>query len=195
MLLSLLICSLKDRQGYLERLMQILDPQLSGIEDKVEVIVELDNGERSIGAKRNALLDKAKGEYLAFIDDDDIISFDYVSKIMSALETKPDTVGIHLLHFNDGNFAGLTYHSLKYKSWFENQDKTTGLMRYYRNPNHLNPVKREYALQTRFPEISMGEDKDYSSSILQHLKTEEYIVEPIYYYLHRTNKLDKKDEK
>jgi len=75
MLLSLLICSLKDRQGYLERLMQILDPQLSGIEDKVEVIVELDNGERSIGAKRNALLDKAKGEYLAFIDDDDIISF------------------------------------------------------------------------------------------------------------------------
>jgi len=168
--------------------MQILTPQLEGVDDRVEILIETDNGKMSIGTKRNILLDKAKGEYIAFVDDDDMVSSDYVSKILDALEKGPDVVGMHLLHFNDGNFAGLTYHSLKYRSWFENQDKSTGLMRYYRNPNHLNPVKREYALETGFPEISMGEDKDYSGNLLQYLETEEYITEPIYYYLFRRNK-------
>jgi hypothetical protein len=34
----------------------------------------------------------------------------------------------------------------------------------------------------------MGEDKDYSSRILPYLETEEYVTEPIYYYLFRSNK-------
>lgn len=188
MLFSILVCSLENRKDFLQRLMSILSPQVEEYKDLVEVLVETDNGEASIGSKRNTLLDKAQGEYVAFVDDDDIVSSDYVSKIVEALESKPDAVGMHLLHFNDGHFAGLTYHSLKYRSWFENQDKSTGLMRYYRNPNHLNPVKREHALKTKFPEISMGEDKDYSSRILPHLETEEYVTEPIYYYLFRSNK-------
>jgi len=188
MLFSILICTLEGRKEYLERLMQALSPQIKGKEDLVEILGETDDGSLSIGLKRNRLLERAKGEYIAFVDDDDMVSSDYVSKILDALEEGPDVVGMHLIHFDDGNFAGLTYHSLKYRSWFENQDKSTGLMRYYRNPNHLNPVKREYALETRFPEISMGEDKDYSGNLLQYLETKEYITEPIYYYLFRGNK-------
>jgi glycosyltransferase involved in cell wall biosynthesis len=188
MLFSILICSLHSRKEFLTRIMKILTPQLEGVADLVEILIETDEREMSIGAKRNILLDKAKGKYIAFVDDDDIVSSDYISKILDALEKDPDVVGMHLLHFNDGAFAGLTYHSLKYRSWFENQDKSTGLMRYYRNPNHLNPVRRKYAIKTRFPEISMGEDKDYSGNLLQYLETEEYITEPIYYYLYRTNK-------
>lgn len=185
MRLSILIPTLTNRSFFLERLGKCLSPQLN---DSVEVLIERDSGERSIGSKRNSLLEKAKGEYIAFVDDDDLISCDYISLILQATSSKPDCVGIHLLHIEDTVLKGFTYHSIRYNSWFDTIDTTTGYKRYYRNPNHINPVKRELALECKFPEISMGEDKVYSKNILPLLKTEEYVVEPIYYYLYRTNK-------
>jgi len=188
MKLSILICTLKNRQDYAKRLRECLYPQVENVSDQVEVLWAEDEGQQSIGHKRNELLKRAKGDYIAFVDDDDLLSDDYVARILSALESEPDCVGMHLLHFNDGVLGGLTYHSLRYTSWHESRETTLGMMRYYRNPNHLNPVKRDLALQVMFPEISMGEDKDYSTRLLPLLKTEEYIVEPIYYYLFRRNK-------
>ena len=116
-------------------------------------------------------------------------SEDYVELVLKAIEDKPDVVGIHLLHFEDGVHKGLTYHSLKYDHWWDEVNKDNPqLKNYYRNPNHLNPVRKEYAVRTMFPEINMGEDKHYSMSILKHLKTESYIPSPIYTYLFRTRK-------
>lgn len=183
--LSILILSLEKRKSYLTRLLNVLTPQIT---TEVELLVEIDNGESSIGKKRNNLLQKSSGEYICFIDDDDLVSCDYISKILICLSKNPDVVGMHLLHFNDNQLAGFTYHSLKYDNWFENRDSTFGFMRYYRNPNHLNPIKREFAVTVGFPEISMGEDKVYSQNILKYLKKEEYIYEPIYYYMFRSVK-------
>ena len=61
-------------------------------------------------------------------------------------------------------------------------------MKYYRNPNHLNPVKIEIAKKVMFPEVNFREDYDYSMRMLPHLKTEEYITGPIYTYQFKTNK-------
>lgn len=184
--LSILIPTLSNRSHYLERLLEILNPQA---DSSIEILIQKDDGEKSIGEKRNILLDKATGDYIAFVDDDDLVSNDYCPKIITALESEPDVVGIHLHHYEDFNLRGLTYHSLRYDSWWQEQNKEDpSLTNYYRNPNHLNPVKREYALVTKFPLISMAEDKDYSRRLLTHLKTEEYIEDPIYFYLFRTNK-------
>lgn len=57
-------------------------------------------------------------------------------------------------------------------------------MVYYRNPNHLNPVKKELAIQVPYKEINFGEDKDYSERLFPLLKTEVYISGIIYYYLY-----------
>lgn len=192
MLFSILICSIEERKEFLDRLLNDLQLQLNNLDpsdsSQIEILTEIDNRELTIGKKRNKLLDKATGEYIAFIDDDDLVSSDYISLILNALETKPDVVGMHLLHFNDGILGGLTYHSLDYSHWYEKKDEVIRLMRYYRNPNHLNPVKREHALEARFPEISMGEDKIYSRDIHAYLVSEVYIKEPIYYYLFVTGK-------
>jgi glycosyltransferase involved in cell wall biosynthesis len=183
-LFSILICSLENRKHFLDRLLQIIKPQIT---NEVEVLISLDDGSLSIGKKRNDLLERSKGEYIAFVDDDDLVSEDYVELILKALESKPDVVGIHLHHLTDGVLTGLTYHSLDYDSWWE--EKTLGsLTKYYRNPNHLNPVKKIYALQVKFPEISFGEDKEYSNNILPLLKTQNKISQEIYYYYFRTNK-------
>ena len=181
--LSILIPTLDSRAAFLAELMSILTPQLTS---EVEVLTEIDDGTLSIGHKRNALLQRASGEYVCFIDDDDLIACDYVEKVLAAAAAGPDCVGMHLLHFVDGVLAGFTYHSIEYSRWHQSTDRSTGYIRYYRNPNHLNPVRREHALRCPFPDISRGEDHAYSMRIRPFLKTERYIVEPIYYYLFRT---------
>jgi glycosyltransferase involved in cell wall biosynthesis len=186
MKLSILIPTLHRRKQYFDRIEKILNSQLT---DKVEILTEIDNGELSIGAKRNKLMNRAKGDYTCFVDDDDLVSSDYIQKILEAIKYDCDCVGIHLLHFNDGVLGGFTYHSLQYSKWFENKDSVLGVMRYYRNPNHINPIKRELALKCPFPDISMAEDKDFSTKILPYLHTEAYIHVPIYYYMFRSHHL------
>ena len=183
---SILICSLEDRKNFLERLLANLNLQLK---DNVEILTLIDNREKTIGQKRNELLVQAQGEYIAFIDDDDLVSDNYIELILEAIKTKPDVVGMHLLMTVDGANTEKTYHSLKYRSWYHEADPTNpGKLRYFRNPNHLNPVKREYALQVRFPEINNGEDRKYSEELLPFLHTEVYIEQPIYFYLYRSHK-------
>ena len=186
MKLSILIPSLENRKIYLQRILGVLNPQI--VNGEVEILTLIDNGERSIGDKRNQLISDAKGDYIAFVDDDDLVSSDYVHKVLGALSTSPDCIGIHLLHFEDGNLLGFTYHSLEYKSWFDTTDLVIQFKRYYRNPNHINPIKRKIAIKHPFPSISMGEDRAYSMSVLKDLYTEVYIKEPIYYYLFRSKK-------
>ena len=183
--LSLLICTLTDRTNYLDRLMECLNKQKT---DEVEILVSLDNREKTIGQKRNELLDQAQGDYIAFIDDDDLVSDDYIQLVLESInKSNPDVIGLHLLMTVNGANEERTYHSLKYNRWWDEPDPDRpGRRRYFRNPNHLNPVKRELALKVKFPGINHGEDHDYSKGLLPHLSTEEYIESPIYYYLFRS---------
>jgi glycosyltransferase involved in cell wall biosynthesis len=189
--LSILICSLNQRASYLERLKQCLKPQIET--NDVEILVHIDNGELTIGEKRNKLLSEATGEYVAFVDDDDLVSDAYIDLVLNATKTNPDIIGMHLLMYVDTHLKGLTYHSLQYKEWFHrpnNYDKN--LTHYFRNPNHLNPVKTSIARQIMYPAINMGEDRAYSMQLLKYLTEnsciESYIPEPIYYYLVRSYK-------
>ena len=189
--LSILICTLGGRKNFYNRLMECLTKQADryNLWNHVEVLSDCDNGELSIGAKRNKLLDLAKGEYTVFIDDDDVVSEEYIKLILDAIDNNPDVIGIHLLMTTNGCKEERTYHSLKYTSWWDEPDPDRlGRKRYFRNPNHLNPVKRKYALKVRFPEINNGEDRVYSQNLLSYLKTEVCIDQPIYYYLYRSIK-------
>lgn len=177
--LSILICSIERRKNLLSRLLNELEKQKS---DSVEILVDIDNGLKSIGLKRNNLLKKSKGEYVSFIDDDDLVSSSYVDDILKAIENKPDCIGIEGIITVDGKNPRVFIHSLKYKSWFENK----GI--YYRNPNHLNPVKRQIALKALFPDKNSHEDREYSKRIFPLLKSEEYIKKPIYFYLYKSKK-------
>ena len=171
--LSILIVSLKSRKHLLNRLSDVLKPQMT---PEVEVLVSLDEKQSSIGSKRNGLLRQAQGKYVSFVDDDDLVSSDYINKILNAATNNSDCIGIEgvitLKEFGPRVFI----HSLKYKEWFEKD----GI--YYRNPNHLNPIKRDIALSVGFPNISNQEDKVFSYNIQSKLRTETYIETPIYYY-------------
>lgn len=130
----------------------------------------------NIGVKRNHLLNCARGEYIVMVDDDDLVSPDYVAKILAATETKPDCIGISgKISFN-GREERQWHISKEFKSWYEH------LGIYYRTPNHISPVRRELALQVMFPPIHFGEDAEYSRNLLPLLKTEVIIPGNLYYY-------------
>lgn len=172
---SILICSLDDRKLLLNRLLAKLMKQMK---ENVEIIINSDDGKISIGKKRNLLLADSKGDYIAFVDDDDLVSDDYISKILKALKSNPDCCGIEgEITFASRNKKNKFIHSIRYKHWY----KKEGV--YFRCPNHLSPVKRELALKVGFIDTNTGEDKAYSLSLLPFLKNEVFIDNTIYFYL------------
>lgn len=173
MKLSILILTIPSRSHLLSALVDNLKRQAHGL--PVEILIH--QGKQTIGFKRQSLLDRAVGEYVSFIDDDDLPSGDYVKKILKAVESSPDCVGI------SGVINGRQWHiSREYDSWFS-KDKV-----YYRCPNHLSPVRREIALQVGFPDKNFGEDYDYSMGLRGLLHTEVKIEGIIYNYRYKKKK-------
>lgn len=171
--LSILICSMHKRIDMLNRLLDILKKQLT---TSVEIIVDADNGELSIGEKRNGLLDASIGEYVSFIDDDDTVSDDYIKKILTAVKTKPDTCAFQAIITTNGVGAKPVFYSMKYTKW---SDSDTA---HYRSPQHLSPIKREIAISVRYPNKSFAEDREYSDKLVGLIKSEVEIEGPIYFY-------------
>ena len=168
------MASLIGREYYLNRMLSILEPQLT---PEVELILEVDNRELSIGVKSQKMLEKAKGDYVCYVDDDDIIPGYYISEILKAIESNPDCVAINgILTIDDKNPAPF-YHSIQYDDWISKDYK------YYRCPNHINPVKRELALKAGWDDMKTGGDYKYSMRLKPFLKTETIIEKCMYYYL------------
>ena len=166
----------------LQNLLAILEPQ---IVDGVETLI--DDGDGSIGVKRQRMINNATAEYVAFIDDDDAVSADYVARIMPCLESSPDCVGITMhvkIDGRDWNPSPIFKHSLEYRYnyYWQGQNRT---------PHHLCPIKREIALKSRFSDKMWGEDYDFAMGLLPYLQAEEWSGdEPIYFYEY----LSKKDD-
>lgn len=170
--LSILIATMPIRAQKLANFRQVLDRQLT---PEVEVITDISMN-YNIGTKRNKLLGLASGKYVVFIDDDDLISSDYVEKILEACKSDCDCIGISGVITTNGRNEMQWHISKDYMSWFERKNV------YYRTPNHISPVKRELALLAGFPEISFSEDHEYSMRLLPTLKTEVKIPGILYYY-------------
>ena len=179
--LSVLIPSLSSRSHLLAELRKELNRQI-GLKSEIEVIVSTDDGTKTVGQKRNELIQSASGEYVVFIDDDDQISDNYLNEIMEALESNPDCIGfLGYMTINGGSQK-----VFKLSKELEYGEDT---YYYYRPTNHLCTVKREIALKIKFPEKDLGEDYDYAMRLKASglLKKEIFIDKQIYHYRFNTN--------
>jgi cellulose synthase/poly-beta-1,6-N-acetylglucosamine synthase-like glycosyltransferase len=174
--LSILIPSLEERKPKLEQLKAELASQMG--KRNVEVLSLSDNRQMSIGQKRNMLLTQSTGEYVSFVDDDDMVSPDYIEKVLNALTKNPDCSSLTgEIVFSDG-YSRPFIHSLRYTQWIDDHEGKV----YYRPPNHLNAVRRAIAVQVGFPPWNSGEDRSFSMGIRHFLKKEEWIEGVIYNY-------------
>lgn len=226
MILSILIPTTSDRETYFANVVTELCRQVRVLSEwyekdywqYVQILQDTRPQPVSIGAKRNALLEQATGEWVAFVDSDDMVATDYIRTILSEVGTirsyvnclslrgvltengGPPQIFEHSVKYNEWLTkpdAPCKYeeHSVKYSDWQRDNsiafDKETKLpIKYERYPNHLNTIRASVAKQFRFPETSHGEDHAWSKALHESglLKSEGYIDKILYYYLYRSNK-------
>jgi glycosyltransferase involved in cell wall biosynthesis len=166
------------RKNQFDSLISHLERQISNVpRNEVEVISDADM-QITTGLKRNRLLQKSNGKFVVFIDDDDEVSHQYVSRILHTIKKNPkiDCIGISGIISFAGNDIRRWHISKAYGRWFESNNV------YFRTPNHISPVKREIAVNAGFENISISEDFAYSMAILPHLKHEVKIKGILYHY-------------
>jgi glycosyltransferase involved in cell wall biosynthesis len=141
----------------------------------VEMLYLGDNKKRSIGRKRNDLLALAQGEYVVFVDDDDILSPNFVQSIYEALDGSDCIIYNVACSINKGVYK-MVYYDKGYR-----KDRNF-INHYERLPNHLMVVKREIARSVGFKDLSFGEDALYAKELKNKLHTQRKIKEILYYY-------------
>lgn len=184
--LSILICNLPDRSDFLYRLfLKLLE--YGGFKDGIEILTD-DDTSISTGAKRNKLLQQAKGKYLAFIDDDDLITEHYFPGVLAGIEKGIDCCSLKGIITDDGKNPRFFEHSITH-SRYETVQRS-GKDYYLRFPNHLNCIKSDIAKTIEYPDKTISEDTEWAVKLNQSglLKTEHWIDEVIYLYQCRSDK-------
>lgn len=189
--LSILICSLNKRAGLLASLLEKLSKQIESCQawDKVEVLVEIDDGEKPTGTKRNTLYQMAKGKYSISHDDDDAPADFYIEELLKAAESDADCFGMGGI---------MTTNGVNEKKWYISKDypyvasrNDLGEEIYFRFPNHITAIRSSITKQFQFPDAYQSEDYAWALAIHQSglIKTE-YLIErfPMYYYQYLSHK-------
>jgi len=178
---SILIPSVVNRPQLLDRLVSRLAPQVKEFDGGVEVVIFWNNYERQLGELRQLMLVDAQGEYVNFIDDDDLVVEDYVKTIFPLLDGV-DYIGFMVDFYSNGTKVNKpVMHSLKCEGWYEDSNG------FYRRGVHTNPIKRDIALAHANYDQSdytskRPEDVLYAKNIDPYLKTEHYIPRPLHIY-------------
>jgi glycosyltransferase involved in cell wall biosynthesis len=188
--LSILIPTMKHREDMFKDLQWELQSQINRnlAHDKVEILWNNSQAE-SIGEKRNDLLNRAKGKYVAFVDDDDWVSKDYIKLLLEAISKSPDCVSLRGVITVNGENPEIFEHSIKYPAWQTIENPNDGV-KYVRCPNHLNCIKSSIAKQFMFVHSNFGEDRIWSEAVFAsgQLKNEIYLDEVLYHYKYISDK-------
>lgn len=178
-LLTVGILTLEGREHFLNRLLNHIKQIIPADQaHKIEILVNKDKKEKKVGQKRNEILLSASGKYVCFIDDDDMVSHNYFTKIIPELEKDVDCVGFYGNYYIRNQLVMQFSHANKNGGNYKKENVQ------YRPVNHLNPIKTNIARQIMFPEINLSEDSDYSTTLFKSglIKSESNIEDVLYHY-------------
>lgn len=178
-ILSILTPSVPERMdSHLKPLLEKLKKQ---IENKnVEHVVLLDNKKRTIGMKREALVEIAKGKYISFVDDDDDISEDYVDSIVEAAKTDSDVITFKQKCLVNDNQPSIIHFSLNNKT---NQEYYPGGL-INRMPFHVCAWKSSIGKKYKFTDKNYSEDWYWAQQLIKEAKTEFHIDKVLHTYVY-----------
>lgn len=174
------VCTLEKRKKQFHSIFNKLMNQIkeNGYEEYIAIVTRPDNGEQTVGFKRNNILVECAADYISFVDDDDNVSDDFIKTYFDLAQENKDCIELWGRHQVDGEFCKIFKHSIIYKNWWEDDAF------YYRCPNHLNLIKTEHAKKIGFGNIKYGEDSDFSKRLRDAglLKTESKCPKITYEY-------------
>jgi glycosyltransferase involved in cell wall biosynthesis len=175
--LSVLIPSVPSRREMAWKLFDKISEQALDDDENVEVLLLLDNKTRSIGKKREALVQISKGDYVAFVDDDDDVAPDYVKELtIEAFLPGADVVVFPTTcTLNDGPTVTVE-HDISYPN---EQYSPAG---FRRSAWQMHAWRGDLARATPFPDLNFGEDWPWCEAMLKHVKTQAKIDQVLYHY-------------
>jgi hypothetical protein len=178
-LLSILTPAVPSRWGLVQKLWSDLSQQIQ--DGPVEHLILMDNKRRTVGEKRDALLRAARGDYIAFVDDDDAVSEDYVESLLEKIELRPDVITFRQEATVNGEVGEIEFRLGNPNEPF----KPGGVTK--RNAWHICAWRRSLAICSGFPSISYGEDWAFAQKLcaLDGLKTE-HIDRVLHFYIHNS---------
>lgn len=161
------------------KLMKELLRQIEPYKNEIELISFFDNKKRSIGKKRQEMINLAQGKYIVFIDDDDRISDDYISQIIIKLSENPkcDCVVFDSICRVNGGINKLC----KYGIEFEYGDINNGL-EWRGKPAHTMVYSSSIVKNHQYTDMGNGEDYDWVKRAYLDIKNQIRIDKVLYYY-------------
>lgn len=181
--LTILIPTMPRRHLFLDKIRSEFMRQERDLAGLFTVLYD-DGDYSSIGAKRNAMVARVITPYMAFVDDDDMVSSNYVALILNALKSEPHCCSLRGVITTDGENPKPFLHSIQYDRIYEEDGV------YYRPPNHLNTIRTEIVRAYPFPDWNLSEDSNFCIRMCGDgvLKKEATISEVLYHYQYRTDK-------
>lgn len=147
----------------------------------VEVLMLTDNKTRSVGDKRNDLVTMARGEYLAFHDDDDDVADDYIPQLLEGTKSNADVIVFNEEATMDGGNPFIVRPGIEYQN--EHSRKVNGKwIDIKRRPWHWCAWKSSIAKTERVPDMSYGEDSLWVSRLFPKVHSQHRIDKVLRYY-------------
>ena len=187
MKLSILIPTLPQRKKMFNILRKNLTAQIDYVHSthpslgQVEILFDSSKkflkGGLSVGAKRDALKCRATGEYLVFVDDDDIVAPNYLESILRLMESNPDIITFRSLYKSE-HYWGIVDMNLNHAENEQMNDSTI----VKRQPFHVCPIRTSIAQQHSFPDINNAEDWGWMVKVLTDCKTQSHSDQILHQY-------------
>jgi hypothetical protein len=182
---TILIPTLGERRALFDRLMGCLINQTDRHNGRVRVVGWHNNGSPSLPKIRQTMVQSVTTDYLSFVDDDDLVSPDYVDAVTESLVDRPDYVGFQVQCYTNGHPTAVAYHSLEYTRWRNLRG------RYERDISHINPIRTAIARKVDFLKTRRGfpEDRAWADQLRQRRLLRQQVVIPriMYHYLYSTS--------
>lgn len=160
--------------GLVERLpCAVLDKLKTQQTKDVEIILLFDNRQLTLGAKRNIVLERATGDYIAFVDDDDDISDDYIETLLTASK---DVLTFKTAHYIDGAFNK----EVVYSTTKGNRNRPD---HYIRWANAICCWRTEFARGVGYGDVTFAEDTDFGSRAAKKNPKEQFVNKVLYKHL------------
>lgn len=179
--LSILIPATPRRvASHLQPLIAELETQIAQLEQpqNVEVLSFLDNRMRTIGEKRDALVQMSRGQFVAFCDDDDWVAPEYVRLLTDTIAVatpRTSVITFDQLAVVNGVDSICSF-SLKHPNEAFKQPS------FKRSAWHVCAWRGDMARRVRFPASNYGEDWAWAKHLVLDATGEIHISKVLHHY-------------
>lgn len=191
-LLSIGIPTIPERRDKLRLLLHRLYASLGGHLAEVEIQVHLtprrNEGGPNISQKRNQLLEIATGKFCVQIDDDDMVSHNYIPALLAAIKAAPKQaacIAHEIKVVPKRGKSTLALVSNRYDDWSSGLKIPGVPYTYTQSPYYKIPILTEIAKSEKFNESkTWGEDYLWSMALRKHMRglPEGQVLQPLYTY-------------